>query len=340
MPEKSARLFTPPAVLPRLVSTLATIAALQLAAMAQTETPGSVSGGPAYTLRKHAALLKVAVVDGLNLRYDPFANADLSELTGKPGAAPKPKDQPAGPTAGEVGGKPPTENAPTYVPVGPVKVAAIDNKGAVKNRPRKPVIIDTPNPILVKSIRTYHWNSGRGRRPGSIAIRGSDGRTFGPWPAKGLRGSGGVRNAYWYVQPEIVLPPGKYQLIDSNPATWATNVAAGGKGFVVMKYQEARATPTPMGTRPATQEQATQPTDGKRYTNPMIGEFRLDWCLKNQRNCGKPAADEFCKLWNLKEAVSFKKAEGVGRLGPTREILDGAFCEKPSCAGFSEIVCR
>jgi hypothetical protein len=42
----------------------------------------------------------------------------------------------------------------------------------------------------------------------------------------------------------------------------------------------------------------------------------------------------------MNEAASFSKAENIGANEPTREILDGALCEKPSCNGFSDIVCR
>jgi len=42
----------------------------------------------------------------------------------------------------------------------------------------------------------------------------------------------------------------------------------------------------------------------------------------------------------MQEAVSFTKAEHAGKYGATREILDGAFCEKLTGDSFSEIVCR
>ncbi len=124
------------------------------------------------------------------------------------------------------------------MPVGDVQIAAIDNKGAVRNGPTKPVIIKPPEPIFVQSIQTYHWNNGRGQKPGTISIRSATGEVFGPWQAIGKPGQGGVRNAYWYVEPGIVLPVGTYELVDSNPRTWATNDAAGNKGLVVIEFQE------------------------------------------------------------------------------------------------------
>ena len=132
----------------------------------------------------------------------------------------------------------PAESA--YMPVGDVRIAAIDNKGAVRNGPTKPVIIKSPEPIFIRSIQTYHWNNGRGRRPGTIALRSAAGDTYGPWQASGKPGQGGVPNAHWYVEPGIVLPAGAYVLVDSSPQTWATNDEAGNKGFVIIQFQRVR----------------------------------------------------------------------------------------------------
>ncbi len=142
--------------------------------------------------------------------------------------------------------------AAAYMPIGDVQTAAIDNKGAVRNGATKPVIIKSPEPLFIRSIQTYHWNNGRGRRPGTIAIRDAAGNTYGPWQAIGKPGQGGVHNAYWYVEPHVILPAGSYVLVDSDPKTWATNDAAGNKGFVVITFQNVQvvaATPEP--TAPA-----------------------------------------------------------------------------------------
>ena len=147
------------------------------------------------------------------------ASGESPAASSAPAAAPEPQGQ------------------PVYVPVGDVQVAAIDNTGAVRNGPTKPVIIKPLEPIFVQSIRTYHWNNGRGQKPGTISIRSATGDTYGPWQAIGKPGQGGVRNAYWYVDPGVVLPVGSYELIDSNPRTWATNDAAGNKGLVVIEFR-------------------------------------------------------------------------------------------------------
>lgn len=66
-------------------------------------------------------------------------------------------------------------------------------------------------------IMNYHYNNGQGAPAGTIAIRGSDGKIYGPWQATA------VNKVYWIVNPQIKLPPGTYEVIDSDPATWSQN---------------------------------------------------------------------------------------------------------------------
>ncbi|ABD40365.1 hypothetical protein Mhun_0609 [Methanospirillum hungatei JF-1] len=49
--------------------------------------------------------------------------------------------------------------------------------------------------------------------------------------AKGLDGMGGVPNAYWVVEPDLVLDPGRYQILDSGSSTWAQNSETVGWGI-------------------------------------------------------------------------------------------------------------
>ncbi len=48
----------------------------------------------------------------------------------------------------------------------------------------------------------YHYTA-HGKTPGTIALRGADGTTYGPWPCTGTPGQGGVVNAYWHAKPNI-----------------------------------------------------------------------------------------------------------------------------------------
>lgn len=73
---------------------------------------------------------------------------------------------------------------------------------------------------------------------------------------------------------------------------------------------------------------------------PRIGDYRLDWCREWAQNCGKPAADEFCRRRGFVEAKSFKKAPGVGQDDPTRVIGAEHACREQSCDGFASITCH
>ena len=189
------------------------------------------------------------------------ASKRFAEDRPKHGAAIAARDAAAAPDAGpETPIVAERQGQPAYVPVGDIQIAAIDDKGAVRNGPNKPVVIKSPEPIFVRSIQTYHWNNGRGRKPGTISIRSAGGDTYGPWRAIGKPGQGGVRNAYWYVEPGVVLPAGSYVLVDSDPKTWATNEAAGNKGFVRIEFQKVRvvaAAPEPVA--PDTSEEGSGP---------------------------------------------------------------------------------
>jgi len=66
-------------------------------------------------------------------------------------------------------------------------------------------------------------------------LRHSDGTIYGPWQTSGRAGQGNVDNAYWEVKPNIEIKPGKYTVLDSNPATWSFNGASGSRGFVIIK---------------------------------------------------------------------------------------------------------
>jgi uncharacterized Zn-binding protein involved in type VI secretion len=94
-------------------------------------------------------------------------------------------------------------------------------------------------PAKITTIQTYHWNNARGTAPGTVGLRASDGKMYGPWQASGTPGQGGVPNANWIVKPNVVLPAGTYTVVDSNPGTWSQNGGSGGKGFVFVRGEPA-----------------------------------------------------------------------------------------------------
>ena len=93
----------------------------------------------------------------------------------------------------------------------------------VSNDPPNPTIFTIDEPRTITKIGTYHWNQASGDTPGTIGLKDSNGKVYGPWQASGEPGQGGVPDAYWIVSlsPAVELPPGTYSIMDSNPSTWS-----------------------------------------------------------------------------------------------------------------------
>ena len=72
------------------------------------------------------------------------------------------------------------------------------------------------------------------------------------------------------------------------------------------------------------------------FREPRIEGNRLDWCLGWGKECGQPAADEFCRFKGYKSALRFEVAHMVG---PTKVIGTGEMCSVPACDGFLYITC-
>lgn len=143
------------------------------------------------------------------------------------------------------------------------EAANVGNIYGVNNSPTAPTQFTVRSSYMLTYIQTYHWNSGRGAQPGTIAIRKDDGTIFGPWRVSTKPGQGGVPNAYWEVTPNMVIPAGTYTIVDSDPATWAQNAQSGGKGFAIVKGYAISGTPpttTPTTVPPTT----TPPTTTER----------------------------------------------------------------------------
>jgi hypothetical protein len=85
---------------------------------------------------------------------------------------------------------------------------------------------------VVTQIMTYHY--GATKQPGTISLQHDDGTIYGPWQAAGAVGQGGVKNAYWWAQPNVVLKAGHYLVIDSDPATWSVEFATQGAGIFTL----------------------------------------------------------------------------------------------------------
>ncbi|MFA5083610.1 MAG: hypothetical protein WC474_13745, partial [Hydrogenophilaceae bacterium] len=138
------------------------------------------------------------------------------------------------PTGGQTG-SPGGHSSPSATPASAGSQSSVSfengNIGGVSNGPTQPTTFTLNEARILTLIQNYHWNSARGATPGTIALRGSDGRSYGPWQTAGTPGQGGVPNAYWTARPNVILPAGTYTVIDSNPASWSHNSQSGNRGF-------------------------------------------------------------------------------------------------------------
>jgi hypothetical protein len=73
------------------------------------------------------------------------------------------------------------------------------------------------------------------------------------------------------------------------------------------------------------------------YEYPMAGKRRVDWCYEWATDCGKPAADYYCKVNGQDHAVDFKIDENISK---TRILHSGQKCTDPECDGFKYIDCE
>jgi hypothetical protein len=76
--------------------------------------------------------------------------------------------------------------------------------------------------------------------------------------------------------------------------------------------------------------------DDRRFDEPRWFDDRLDWCLNWGTDCGKPAADNFCKRRRYTGARDFAPAPGIGR---TRVSGNNQLCTGSFCVGFAHITC-
>ncbi len=80
----------------------------------------------------------------------------------------------------------------------------------------------------------------------------------------------------------------------------------------------------------------------KTFNNPVISGYRLDWCLHWSAQCGKPAADTWCRRKMGKAggyALKWKEAVDIGTSSPTMVMGDKKVCSQQFCDGFEWINC-
>jgi hypothetical protein len=109
------------------------------------------------------------------------------------------------------------------------------NVFGVNNGPTRSPQFVLNGPARITQLVTYHWNFGRGARPGFIELRNQNGQTVGRFTAVGTSGQGGVPNVNWVANVNINLPAGRYLVVDSDPSTWSNNDQSGAQGFAIVR---------------------------------------------------------------------------------------------------------
>jgi hypothetical protein len=112
--------------------------------------------------------------------------------------------------------------------------------------------------------------------------------------------------------------------------TVPNNMAAGERNARIAQLQQCAN---------AAQNGGSQKPSLVKYSEPMIAGMRLDWCRVWAGECGKPAADAFCKAKGHSTAMNFKQASDIGAFAPTKVISTGQVCTDNTCDGFAWINC-
>lgn len=75
------------------------------------------------------------------------------------------------------------------------------------------------------------------------------------------------------------------------------------------------------------------------FDRPIYKGYRLDWCRVWGEECGKGAADAFCKKMEYSGAESWEIDPNIGDKSPTIIIDTGQICNQFFCDGFKYIKC-
>jgi len=110
-------------------------------------------------------------------------------------------------------------------------IFAINHRGSVHNGVTQETKFSIKSSCKISSITNYHHNDAKGVQPGTIALRSSRGKSYGPWQARATDASGKPNRLYWSVTPKITIPAGTYTIIDSDEKTWSTNIQAKKRGI-------------------------------------------------------------------------------------------------------------
>lgn len=105
-----------------------------------------------------------------------------------------------------------------------------------------------------------------------------------------------------------------------------------------LQHHAKKSHPTPIKTVAKTHgHRVTVQEAEKVFDNPTYKGHRIAWCYRWGSQCGKIAADAWCKFNKYSHAKTYKIAYNLGK---TLILGDNRLCLHRTCAGFSKITCE
>jgi hypothetical protein len=107
------------------------------------------------------------------------------------------------------------------------------NADAVVNPPTVPTVFGLAQPTFIRRVLLYFFNGGIGANLSTTVTLADPGTNaaFGPFVPIFSAGQNGDPNVNVEIFPNVVLPPGNFQIVPTNQVEWSQNPRSGGQGF-------------------------------------------------------------------------------------------------------------
>ena len=125
--------------------------------------------------------------------------------------------------------------------------------GVINNPTGGPTTFTITGNYKVTLITDYHWNNGKGASAGTIGLKDTGGKVVGTWPVTVRSG------VYWDVTPQIIIGPGTYTVVDSDPSTWAQNSQSKNQGITDIKGLAITYASAPQGSSGSSNSTSSSP---------------------------------------------------------------------------------
>ena len=145
-----------------------------------------------------------------------------------------------------------------------------NNNGVLNGPPSEYTIFSVDETVQVTYLDCYHYNNGHGvSYPGTLTLVSNDGGRYGPFQMI----SSEKNNVIWNYVPydgEIILPPGSYTVMDSDPDTWSNNAGSEYAGFFGIKWKKSNSKPASTPSTPSVSQPGTE-SDSHGY--PIVMDY-------------------------------------------------------------------